>query len=296
MTWTKLDDNFALHPKLLGLSDSGFRLYVSGLNYSTTHLTDGFVPSSVPAVMLPGRTSRATQSTVSELVRAVLWHVVEGGWQIHDFALYQPSRAEVEAKREQTAERQRRHRASSDDASRFESRVTNEPVTRDITRQSHDPDPTRDPTPSLSSSLTAFETLTPPELELSAEHSDFETGLSVFVDSEGKQRRREDLLFEAAAAIWGNPATDSERAVRNRWLKELRDARCSPQLLVYAVEKYVRRYEGRVRPSLSTIVKNFGDIRDGFDVTSEKFEALKDDEKREQFRAQLRVVAGGLNA
>ena len=48
MSWTKLDDLFPGHPKVITLSDSAFRLHVTALCYCASQLTDGFIPS--PAI------------------------------------------------------------------------------------------------------------------------------------------------------------------------------------------------------------------------------------------------------
>ena len=41
MSWVRIEDRFALHPKVVGLSDGAFRLYVSGLCYANLYHTDG---------------------------------------------------------------------------------------------------------------------------------------------------------------------------------------------------------------------------------------------------------------
>jgi hypothetical protein len=103
VTWVRLDDNFPDHPKVDGLSDPAFRLYVTALCHAGRLLTDGFVGSSRVSRLLP----RFKRSYVDELVEAGLWDVVEGGWQIHDFLDRNPSAAKVKAEREAAAERMR---------------------------------------------------------------------------------------------------------------------------------------------------------------------------------------------
>ena len=97
MPWVKLDDNFPRHPKVLGLSDAGFRLYVTGLCYSAQYLTDGWVPQT--AVM-------AGRRTVTELVTRGLWHEDPDGtgYTIHDYLTYQPSRDYVETLRQRRSD------------------------------------------------------------------------------------------------------------------------------------------------------------------------------------------------
>lgn len=102
MTWVQIDDGMPEHPKILRLSDRAFRLQVEGLCYSNRNLTDGFVPSQVA--------HRSGRKSALELVAAGCWDEADGGYQIHDFDEYQPSRAEVLKRREQTAGRVREWR------------------------------------------------------------------------------------------------------------------------------------------------------------------------------------------
>lgn len=153
MAWAKFDDVFPEHPKIVGLSDAAFRLQVEAVCYSNRHLTDGLVL----AVVLPRISGvKHPVKVAGELVAAGLWETTAEGWWIHDYLVYQPSRAKVLEEREQAAERQRRRRARHG--------VTAPPVTPEVTdmsqRDSHRtsgvvtrprPDPSR-PDPSTSSS------------------------------------------------------------------------------------------------------------------------------------------------
>src|SRR5688500_12477996 len=106
MTWVKLDDNFPDHPKVVNLSDSAFRSYVEALCYSSRLLTGGFIPHRITH-------KRASK----ELTAAGLWVEVEGGFQIHDFHVYNPPSEEVKERRRQAAERTKRWRDGRRDAS-----------------------------------------------------------------------------------------------------------------------------------------------------------------------------------
>lgn len=89
--WLRLDAGFPEHPKVIGLTDSAFRLHVSALCYARRYLTDGHVPPEFP----PRRLARAIPS----LIDARLWvPEPEGdGWIINGYLEWQTSRAEVEA-------------------------------------------------------------------------------------------------------------------------------------------------------------------------------------------------------
>lgn len=119
MTWLKVDDRFPGHRKVRRLSDGAFRLHVTALCACAHDLTDGLVTrddlDEFPSVKQTGK-------HVAELVERGLWDEVEGGWVIHDYLDFNPSKADVDAEREAARERQRRWKArrrggpSSDDA------------------------------------------------------------------------------------------------------------------------------------------------------------------------------------
>jgi hypothetical protein len=112
MTWLRLEDNFAHHPKIMALSDRAFRLHLSALCHCAEFSTDGYVDKGIERA-IRGRLagdSRARTRHLNELVAGGLWAPVNGGYLIHDYLDYNPSAAEVKAKREQAAERQRRFR------------------------------------------------------------------------------------------------------------------------------------------------------------------------------------------
>lgn len=108
MTWLKLDDKFAGHPKISPLSDAAFRLHVAGMLYAAQHETDGLIP----AANIPTLTPRYQRKHLVELVDQGLWEDVRGGMQIHDFTEYNPSRAEQQAKRAAAKERMAKVRAA----------------------------------------------------------------------------------------------------------------------------------------------------------------------------------------
>jgi len=112
MPWLRLDDKFPRHPKVARLSDRAYRLHVDALCYCAEFSTDGYVESGVE-LALRGRlagVSRIRKRPLYELVDGGLWAPVNGGYLIHDFLDYNPSAAEIKAKRDGDAERQRRHR------------------------------------------------------------------------------------------------------------------------------------------------------------------------------------------
>lgn len=101
MSWVKLDDRFARHPKVRAISDKALRLHLEALCYSAIYLTDGHVPASEV---------NGKRKLADELTKADLWEKAPGGWLIHDYLVYNPSREQVENERRTAAERMARVR------------------------------------------------------------------------------------------------------------------------------------------------------------------------------------------
>ncbi len=106
MAYLQIDDQAADHPKLAVLSDKAFRLWFSGCTYAQRFLTDGHLPAAV----LP--TLRGyTDKTLAELCQVIrpfdhaLWSEQSDGVQIHDFLIWNHSRAEVIKRRSEKKER-----------------------------------------------------------------------------------------------------------------------------------------------------------------------------------------------
>jgi hypothetical protein len=84
MAWLRLDDKFAQHPKIAGLTDKAFRAHVETMLYCAEYRTEGIVPSS------SHRITGATEKVRQELITAGLWDEIEQQLSIHDFAVYNP--------------------------------------------------------------------------------------------------------------------------------------------------------------------------------------------------------------
>lgn len=132
MPWFKVDDGLSDHPKVLMAGNPAMGLWVRAGAWAMKHLTDGFIPSAVVALLGDGKQARA-------LVAAGLWADVDGGYRFHEWEGRQPSKEAVQRDRDAAAERQARARERARESRRDEdvtSPVSNGP-----------PDPTRpDPT------------------------------------------------------------------------------------------------------------------------------------------------------
>jgi len=132
MVWAKIDDEILDNPKIVRAGVFGFALHVAAITWCCRNLTDGFIPTARVTALLTldrveydvanplalidgpdsggGNTGLPALVIADHLVKVGLWDDVEGGFQLHDFLQFNPSRADVEAKREQNAARAKRSR------------------------------------------------------------------------------------------------------------------------------------------------------------------------------------------
>jgi hypothetical protein len=140
MPWVRIDDEFPHHPKVTTVGPFGVALQVAGLCYSNHFLTDGFIPYGAVRTLLDFNrlgenigdrvevwVELGAMNIAQRLVDAGMWEEVDGGYLIHDYGDYQPSRAEVEAERKKTRDRVAKYRNNRRSASGNEDRngVTN---------------------------------------------------------------------------------------------------------------------------------------------------------------------------
>ena len=130
MTWVRIDEEFYQHPKVAAAGPLALALQVAALCYCNRNLTDGFIPWGVARSLLsweflrPAEADDArgpkvykvsvccgmsgddvTSDFVTDLMcESGLWEQVDGGFRVHDYLDYQPSKAEVLQMREQRAE------------------------------------------------------------------------------------------------------------------------------------------------------------------------------------------------
>lgn len=153
MSWFKVDDHFHSHPKVRGLDMASRGLWVTAGAWCASYLTDGEL--SERDVKALGGTRRQAE----KLVAAGLWTLVDDApgarrYAFHDWAEFQPTRADVSAKRQEARNRMANARAkkrdTSENAEMFArtARERSREVRSDaFEERSHYPDPTRpDPT------------------------------------------------------------------------------------------------------------------------------------------------------
>ena len=139
MTWIRIDDNLPDHPKLIGLPDNAFRLYISLLCYSSRYLTDGFIPS--PAADRLGHLGVFGELTIAGLIQPL-----DGGWQIENYEEYQSTKAEVEIVKARNRERTQKWREKN----KGNASVTrNQQESNTVVTVPHTPTPTHTHTPNI---------------------------------------------------------------------------------------------------------------------------------------------------
>jgi hypothetical protein len=96
MSWVKLDDQFPDHPKVVAAGSAAAWLFVCGLSYCSRLLTDGFIPRGQVRRLTDAKTP---DRLADQLVKVGLWETADGGFRVHDYLVYQPSREQIEAGR-----------------------------------------------------------------------------------------------------------------------------------------------------------------------------------------------------
>lgn len=96
MPWAKLDDSLDGHPKARRAGLEALGLWTRSLSHAAGYLTDGHIDAG----WLEERGGRRAAKLGELLVVSGLWEAADDGFLIHDYLVYNPSREEVEIKRE----------------------------------------------------------------------------------------------------------------------------------------------------------------------------------------------------
>ncbi|MFB6618903.1 mucin-2 [Streptomyces sp. NPDC085524] len=114
MPWFRIDDTSHAHPKMLKAGNAAIGLWMRTGAYAAQHLTEGAVPGVIAQLY-------GTPAQARKLTAAGLWHEQghgcarcpqppAGDYVMHDYLVYNPTRAKVEDDRTQAADRQKRAR------------------------------------------------------------------------------------------------------------------------------------------------------------------------------------------
>ena len=134
MTWGKLDDGMAFHPKIVAAGNAAVGAWARMISWCSQPLTDGRVPAARALVI-----SNGGPAVIETLVAARLLDETEGGYAVHDYLDYNPSREQVLAERAKWKKRQ----VSARDTQRDTTRDT----TSDAPRDTSSPVPVPVPVP-----------------------------------------------------------------------------------------------------------------------------------------------------
>lgn len=92
LPWVRLDTGWPMNPKFLILAEDkkwrAITAYMGGLAWVGAQGQDGFIPKYALPMF------HATTREATELVAVGLWDMAPAGWDIHDWADYQPSSEE----------------------------------------------------------------------------------------------------------------------------------------------------------------------------------------------------------
>lgn len=215
MAWFKVDDHFWSHPKTAELSDGATALWLRAGSWAAGHLTDGVVPVS----ML--RLFRARRRSADELIAAGLWSFVRDTsvepsshagdtFVFTSWHEYQPSKAQVEARREATKTRVNTWRQGKGNG-----------VTETFTDgpRNAPPDPTRPDPTRKEAKASLKEHPIPADWTPTAEHiaKAKELGIDVKREAEvfrlhAESKGRKAVRWNAAFSMWLTKATPTQTA------------------------------------------------------------------------------------
>lgn len=173
MSWVRVDDKAWAHPKFAQLSAGAVKLWLFALCWCNQYETDGAIPGAAL------KTLGGSKAHAAELVEVGLWDSVERGFEVRGFLEYQPSSAEIRAKREAKAEAgragglskseaaaKRAASAETPDAKQDSSKPLADDLAEDLANEKQKPTPKPKPKPIDDSSRRAGEEPCPSGLEL----------------------------------------------------------------------------------------------------------------------------------
>jgi len=112
MAWLRIDDRVRTHPKIAQAGPAAAWLWFCGICYCREHLTNGFIPKPVVSTLalnLPSPWRHA-----AKLVEVRLWEDALGGYLVHDFLDWNPSKEEVLSLRDRSRDKKRTQRGQTE--------------------------------------------------------------------------------------------------------------------------------------------------------------------------------------
>lgn len=119
MTWAKVDDHANEHRKQLAAGAEACWLWTCGLMYANRQAArDGFIPEAAAGMLFPFKTLK---KLIDKLVEVGLWKRVKGGYQIHEFTLWNQTKeqraADLKSGRDRAAKSYQAKKAKTSNSS-----------------------------------------------------------------------------------------------------------------------------------------------------------------------------------
>jgi hypothetical protein len=90
MTWFKVDDNLAFHPKTVAAGNAALGLWVRAGSWSAHTHTDGIIPNEIASTI-------GTRNQIGRLVSSGFWIPKGNGFEFHEWHERQPIAADLKA-------------------------------------------------------------------------------------------------------------------------------------------------------------------------------------------------------
>lgn len=135
--WAKFDDDYLENRKVRTVSAMAQHLHMAAILHCSKGETDGFFPKYDLALVSARARIEMTSNAMQELLDAKLMHDHGDRYEVHDFLDYNPSHAELEAKRASGAKRLKNWRSNVKGNARRNS--SSNGVTTVVTNERPDP-------------------------------------------------------------------------------------------------------------------------------------------------------------
>jgi len=170
MSFAQFHDGFYRNPKVRAAGPDAAWMWAASIGYANERLTDGFIPV-VALHDLVALDAKPRLKLAAKLVEVGLWEPCEGGWMIHDFLNWNPSKAAVLERRAANLARVNKHRDNAvnhDDGNarvmRYNERtqrVSNSPPNASVPNASEKASPIPSPAPPAATPLPSQPTSPP---------------------------------------------------------------------------------------------------------------------------------------
>jgi hypothetical protein len=115
VAWVKLDDGFFRHHKVLLAGRDARDLALAALCHASASLSDGYIPAAALRQLAADAQVANARRLAARLVEVGLWEPAPGGYRIHDYLAYNPSRERVLATRASRAAAASKTRANGEE-------------------------------------------------------------------------------------------------------------------------------------------------------------------------------------